>query len=216
VYADGSRAQGGHLLYPKLAEYVLAQSAPLAFVLVVPRQPSGADQYQISSSVCGAALAVDAPKGFQKCSKCRDIEPVDTVPMQVAACVCLFALDKADAIPVDTHVWQLACRYYAPHLRAKTLTPAVGFTYPNLGFTTWSISVRLIEYPYQLVCRYDASHLRSNTLTPAAAALEECYYSDTSKTSVEYSLPAGVLPCSAAPACQNARPGGKRLSRQCQ
>jgi hypothetical protein len=40
---------------------------------------------------------------------------------QVAACVCLFSLDKAGAIPVDTHVWQLACRYYAPHLRNKTL-----------------------------------------------------------------------------------------------
>jgi hypothetical protein len=35
--------------------------------------------------------------------------------------VCLFSLDKAGAIPVDTHVWQLACRYYAPHLRSKTL-----------------------------------------------------------------------------------------------
>lgn len=39
----------------------------------------------------------------------------------MAACVCLFSLDKAGAIPVDTHVWQLACRYYAPHLRNKTL-----------------------------------------------------------------------------------------------
>ena len=43
------------------------------------------------------------------------------MPLQVAACVCLFSLDKAGAIPVDTHVWQLACRYYAPHLRNKTL-----------------------------------------------------------------------------------------------
>ena len=41
--------------------------------------------------------------------------------LQVAACVCLFLLDKAGAIPVDTHVWQLACRYYTPHLRNKTL-----------------------------------------------------------------------------------------------
>lgn len=40
---------------------------------------------------------------------------------KVAACICLFSLNKHDAIPVDTHVWTLATRYYAPHLANKTL-----------------------------------------------------------------------------------------------
>ncbi|WIA29588.1 hypothetical protein OEZ86_012079 [Tetradesmus obliquus] len=40
---------------------------------------------------------------------------------KVAACICLFSLDKHDAIPVDTHVWDLATRYYAPQLAKKTL-----------------------------------------------------------------------------------------------
>eukprot|EP00775_Hariotina_reticulata_P014646 gene14646-14794_t len=40
---------------------------------------------------------------------------------KVAACVCLFSLDKPEAIPVDTHVWALATQYYAPHLAKKTL-----------------------------------------------------------------------------------------------
>ena len=31
--------------------------------------------------------------------------------------MCLFSLDKQAAIPVDTHVWQLAARYYTPHLK---------------------------------------------------------------------------------------------------
>ena len=31
--------------------------------------------------------------------------------------MCLFALDKNEAIPVDTHVWQLATRYYLPGLK---------------------------------------------------------------------------------------------------
>lgn len=44
---------------------------------------------------------------------------------QVAACVCLFSLDKHEAIPVDTHVWALATRYYTPHLRGKALTKKV-------------------------------------------------------------------------------------------
>lgn len=87
-------------------------------------------------------------RSFRNAASAGTSKPVDAMPMQVAACVCLFALDKADAIPVDTHVWQLACRYYAPHLRAKTLTPAVG----RSASTTWNISVRLIECPYQLVC----------------------------------------------------------------
>lgn len=42
---------------------------------------------------------------------------------KVAACICLFSLDKHDAIPVDTHVWDLATKYYAPHLAKKSLTP---------------------------------------------------------------------------------------------
>ena len=37
----------------------------------------------------------------------------------MAACVCLFALDKHEAIPVDTHVWQLATRYYLPSLKGE-------------------------------------------------------------------------------------------------
>eukprot|EP00982_Pelagococcus_subviridis_P005048 29464-Pelagococcus_subviridis.AAC.6 len=42
---------------------------------------------------------------------------------KVAACVCLFSLDKHDAIPVDTHVWQLAVEHYVPALASKSLTP---------------------------------------------------------------------------------------------
>ena len=41
--------------------------------------------------------------------------------VQVAACVCLFSLDKHAAIPVDTHVWQLAVRYYTPHLKGVSM-----------------------------------------------------------------------------------------------
>lgn len=50
--------------------------------------------------------------------------------LQVAACIALFSLDKSEAIPVDTHVWQLATRYYCPHLAEKTLTPRVRLPQP--------------------------------------------------------------------------------------
>jgi len=42
---------------------------------------------------------------------------------KVAACICLFSLDKYEAIPVDTHVWQLVTTHYRTDLKKKTLTP---------------------------------------------------------------------------------------------
>jgi N-glycosylase/DNA lyase len=46
------------------------------------------------------------------------------VGAKVADCVCLMSLDKTDAIPVDTHVWQISCRdYNIPGLKkSKSLT----------------------------------------------------------------------------------------------
>ena len=31
----------------------------------------------------------------------------------MADCVCLMSLDKAEAVPIDTHVWQIAKRDYS-------------------------------------------------------------------------------------------------------
>lgn len=39
------------------------------------------------------------------------------VGRKVADCVALFALDQTSAVPVDTHVWNIAIRDYAPQLR---------------------------------------------------------------------------------------------------
>jgi len=46
------------------------------------------------------------------------------VRVQVADCVCLMSLDKAEAVPVDTHVWQIARRDYsvAPGNNQKSIT----------------------------------------------------------------------------------------------
>ncbi|KAL5559656.1 hypothetical protein UlMin_035867 [Ulmus minor] len=42
---------------------------------------------------------------------------------KVAACIALFSLDQHHAIPVDTHVWQIATRYLIPELAGARLTP---------------------------------------------------------------------------------------------
>lgn len=48
------------------------------------------------------------------------------VGRKVADCVALFSLDQMEAIPVDTHVWHIACREYDPSLSdVKSLTPTV-------------------------------------------------------------------------------------------
>ena len=45
---------------------------------------------------------------------------------KVADCVALFSLDQASAIPVDTHVWDIACRDLDPELTScGSLTPKV-------------------------------------------------------------------------------------------
>lgn len=43
---------------------------------------------------------------------------------KIADCVCLFALDKDQAVPVDTHIRQVAERYLMPGLKLKTITPS--------------------------------------------------------------------------------------------
>ncbi|XRA96347.1 N-glycosylase/DNA lyase [Pycnococcus provasolii] len=60
------------------------------------------------------------------------------VGRKVSACVCLFALDQHCAIPVDTHVWQIAVAHYDATLEGKTLTPRVdaavqGIFYDKFG-----------------------------------------------------------------------------------
>ncbi|KAH6782637.1 8-oxoguanine-DNA glycosylase 1 [Perilla frutescens var. frutescens] len=44
---------------------------------------------------------------------------------KVAACIALFSLDQHHAIPVDTHVWQIATRYLIPELAGTRLTPRI-------------------------------------------------------------------------------------------
>lgn len=48
------------------------------------------------------------------------------VGRKVADCVALFSLEKLEAIPVDTHVWQIACRELDASLSdRKSITPTV-------------------------------------------------------------------------------------------
>ena len=50
---------------------------------------------------------------------------------KVADCILLMSLDKTDAIPVDTHMFQIAAKSYLPHLKGcKSVTDKV---YSEIG-----------------------------------------------------------------------------------
>ena len=44
------------------------------------------------------------------------------VGAKIADCVCLFSLDKHQAVPVDTHVRQLAYRLFLPDMKTRSIT----------------------------------------------------------------------------------------------
>jgi N-glycosylase/DNA lyase len=45
----------------------------------------------------------------------KELVAIHGIGAKIADCVCLFALDKTEAVPVDTHVWQLARDLYFPY-----------------------------------------------------------------------------------------------------
>jgi N-glycosylase/DNA lyase len=44
----------------------------------------------------------------------KELVALHGIGAKIADCVCLFSLDKTEAVPVDTHVWQLAKALYFP------------------------------------------------------------------------------------------------------
>jgi N-glycosylase/DNA lyase len=70
----------------------------------------------------------------------ENLSQVDSMLMEcpgigrkVADCIALFSLDQHGAIPVDTHVWEIAIRDYSLHLQqSKSLTPKI---YTEVGDT---------------------------------------------------------------------------------
>ena len=51
---------------------------------------------------------------------------MDEICWQVADCVLLMSMDQASAVPVDTHMFQIAAKNYMPHLKKyKSVTDKV-------------------------------------------------------------------------------------------
>lgn len=72
------------------------------------------------------------PPGWLESLRCRPyleakaaLAGLFGVGAKLADCICLFALDKDAAVPVDTHVRQIACRLFLPEMASRSLTPRV-------------------------------------------------------------------------------------------
>lgn len=52
----------------------------------------------------------------------KELMQLPGVGAKIADCVLLFALDKPEAVPVDTHLWQAMSQWILPELRTKSLT----------------------------------------------------------------------------------------------
>jgi N-glycosylase/DNA lyase len=66
---------------------------------------------------------LDALAGLDYATARGELMRLEGVGSKIADCVCLFAMARDQAVPVDTHVWQLTRDRYLPSLRGKSLTP---------------------------------------------------------------------------------------------
>uniref|UniRef100_A0A665T5T6 N-glycosylase/DNA lyase n=2 Tax=Echeneis naucrates TaxID=173247 RepID=A0A665T5T6_ECHNA len=105
------------------------------------------------------------------------------VGSKVADCVCLMSLDKTDAVPIDTHMWQIAKRDYKyPDNGQKSITDKL---YRHIGdffrnkwgpYAGWAQSVlfcadlkkfkKLKEAPHPLQLKKDKDAFKEEKSTP--------------------------------------------------
>jgi N-glycosylase/DNA lyase len=52
----------------------------------------------------------------------RELVAIKGIGNKLADCICLYGLHHHEAVPIDTHLWQAACRVFFPHYKSKSLT----------------------------------------------------------------------------------------------
>lgn len=80
---------------------------PFAAIEVVKR---GGDEWLASLKTAGYEAAH------------RELVSIKGIGNKLADCICLYGLHYEEAVPIDTHMWQAACRVFFPEYRGLTLT----------------------------------------------------------------------------------------------
>lgn len=52
----------------------------------------------------------------------RELVSIRSIGNKLADCICLYGLHYEEAVPIDTHLWQAACRVFFPEHADKALT----------------------------------------------------------------------------------------------
>jgi N-glycosylase/DNA lyase len=52
----------------------------------------------------------------------RELTSIKGIGNKLADCICLYGLHYGEAVPIDTHLWQAACRVFFPEHQGKALT----------------------------------------------------------------------------------------------
>lgn len=88
--------------------------------------------YRAPRVIAIARLLLDKPENWLISLRGRPYTEAKSALMElpgigakVADCICLFALDKDEAVPVDTHIRRIASRLFALRTMGKSLTPRV-------------------------------------------------------------------------------------------
>ena len=76
---------------------------------------------QILASNGGEAYLDDLAKGTYVHAR-KELIALPGVGKKLADCICLYAFDFGEAVPVDTHIWQVLTRLYHPHWAETSLT----------------------------------------------------------------------------------------------
>jgi len=63
-----------------------------------------------------------------------ELVKLNGIGAKIADCVCLFSLDKTEAVPVDTHVWQLAKDLYFPEWETRKSLTELGYRAVSAAF----------------------------------------------------------------------------------
>lgn len=71
----------------------------------------------------GGRAWLDELKSLNSGVAVQELQALPGVGPKVAECVALFGLGHGDVVPVDTHIWNAACRRYFPELRGMGLSP---------------------------------------------------------------------------------------------